>query len=242
MTPRIPLPPPFDHRPFARAEALRGGLGSNRINGPDLIRPFHGVRHPARLPLTFEARCRAFAQRMPENAFFNSITAANLLGVPLPLALRASTILDVAVPSPARSSTARGVRGHSVHLMGGDTRMVRGLRVSNFPRLWCELAAVLELRDLVAAGDHLIHWRLPMCSRADLADAVARYPGQRGRARMRAALALLNERSESPRESILRVLLHEGGITGLAVNLPVTVRGMNFRLDLALPEFKLALE
>ena len=59
---------------------------------------------------------------------------------------------------------------------------------------------------------------------------------------MRAALALLNERSESPRESILRVLLHEGGITGLAVNLPVTVRGMNFRLDLALPEFKLALE
>lgn len=127
-------------------------------------------------------------------------------------------------------------------LMGNDIHVVRGLPVSTPARLWCELAAELQVRDLVAAGDHLIHWRLPLCSLADLENAVDRYPGQRGRGRLRQALALLSDRSESPLESILRVLLTQGGIEGLVANLAVRVREQRFRLDLALPQHKIALE
>lgn len=242
MKPRIPLPLPFADQPFTRAQALAAGLGSNRLNGSDLARPFHGVRVPAHRALTLEERCRAFSNRMPALAFFSSTTAAQLIGVPLPLALQESPLIHVAVPWPARASGARGVRGHSVLLMGNDSHSRGGLRLSTPTRLWCELGAVVCLPDLVAAGDYLIHWRLPFCSRSDLADAVERYPGRIGKARLVAALALLSDRSESPRESVLRVLLVEGGIMGLAVNLRVTVRGMRFRLDLALPEYKLALE
>ena len=59
---------------------------------------------------------------------------------------------------------------------------------------------------------------------------------------MREALHLLDERSESPRESLLRVLLVQAGIGGLKTNLPVRVRGRNFRIDLAIPRYKIALE
>ena len=242
MRPRIPLPAPLDSTPFTRATALDAGLGSNRVDGPDLLRPFHGVRHPIGVPLDFEAHCRAFATTMPPSAFFSSVTAARLRQVPLPLSARQSTVLHVAVPTPHHASAARGVRGHKVQLMGDDAGNVRGLNVSTPARLWCELAAELGLGDLVAAGDYIIHWRWPLCSLNELQQAVARYPGRKGRATLRMALTLLDERSESPRESLLRVMLVIGGISGLQANLTVRVRGMNFRIDLAIPRYKLALE
>jgi very-short-patch-repair endonuclease len=242
MRPRIPLPSPLDRAPFARATGLEAGLGTNRLNGPDLLRPFHGVRHPAHLVLNLEARCRAFSTRMPPTAFFNCVTGAVLTGIPLPRALEESRVLHVAVPAPAHASAAKGVIGHKVQLMGGDVRVLRGLRVSTPARAWCELGGELKLADLVAAGDHLIHWELPLCTLAELEDAVSRYPGQRGRGVLRRALPLLSDRSESPRESNLRVLLTHGGIQGLVANLWITVRGMRFRADLALPHYKLVLE
>lgn len=242
MQPRIPLPSPLDRTPFTRAAALAAGLGTNRIDGPDLLRPFHGVRHPSAVALSFEARCRAFALRMPPHAFFNSVTAARLQQIPLPSALQANNLIHVAVPAPHHASAARGVIGHKVQLMGNDTHNLRGLTMSRPARLWCELAAELGLGDLVAAGDYIIHWRLPLCSFVDLADAVARFPGRTGGARLRAALRLLNDRSESPRESLLRVMLVRAGIDGLRANLRVVVRGRAFRIDLALPRYKIALE
>lgn len=132
--------------------------------------------------------------------------------------------------------------GHKVQLMGDDTHELRGLRMSRPARLWCELAAELELGDLVAAGDYIIHWRLPLCSLDELKDAVQRFPGRTGRAKLRAALSLLNNRSESPRESLLRVILVSAGIEGLRANLRVRVRGRTFRIDLAIPRYKIALE
>lgn len=242
MRSRIPLPSPLDHTAFTRAQGLALGLGTNRINGPDLLRPFHGVRHPRDLPLDLESRCRAFAHRMPPCAFFSSVTAARLQQIPLPLTLQHGTELHVAVPAPHHSSAARGVRGHKVQLMGEDTRELRGLRVSAPARLWCELAAELDLGDLVAAGDYIIHWPWPMCSLLELQSAVRRYPGRKGRAKLRDALGLLDDRSESPRESLLRVMLVRAGIGGLQANLRVRVRGMNFRIDLAIPRYKIALE
>lgn len=242
MQPRIPLPSPLAHTPFTRANALAAGLGTNRINGPDLLRPFHGVRHPGGLALSFEARCRAFTLRMPPAAFFSSVTAARLQGIPLPLELQQTPVIHVAVPAPHHASAARGVIGHKVQLMGDDVHELHGLRLSTPARLWCELAAELDLGDLVAAGDYIIHWRLPLCSLEELRDAVERFPGRTGRAKLRAALLLLNNRSESPRESLLRVILVSAGLEGLRANLRVRVRGRAFRIDLALPRYKIALE
>jgi very-short-patch-repair endonuclease len=129
-----------------------------------------------------------------------------------------------------------------VQLMGNDVHDLRGLRLSTPARVWCELAAELDLGDLVAAGDYIIHWRLPLCSFDELERAVTRFPGRDGRARLREALPLLDNRTESPRESLLRVMLVRAGITGMRANLTVRVRGRTFRIDLAIPRHKIALE
>ena len=241
MKPRIPLPPPFATSPFTRAQALKLGLGKKRVDGADLLRPFRGVRHPAAV-LNLEARCHAFATTMRSDAFFSSVTAALLMGLPLPLAHHKDLTIHVAVPAPSRSSVAKGVSGHKVQLMGGDSREWHGLRVSTPERVWCELGAVLSLPDLVAVGDYLIHWERPICSEADLAAAAQRYPGRRGRGLLVEALAHLDDHSESPQESRLRVILALAGIEGLIANLRIPVRGKSFRADLALPRWKVAIE
>lgn len=206
------------------------------------MRPFHGVRHPVAIDFDHAARCRAYATTMPRGSFFNSITAAQLMGLPLPLALERTTTIHVAVEAPAFAPGGRGVLGHKVQFMGDDARVWHGLPVASPTRTWCELAAVLSLHDLVAVGDYLIAWELPLCSIGDLRDAVARYPGRRGRRLLQPALDLLSTGSESPQESRLRVILALAGISGLVANLRITVRGRRFRADLALPEFKLAIE
>lgn len=179
---------------------------------------------------------------MPSAAFFNSITAASLHGIPLPRHLEEANEIHVAVPLPARATQTRNVVGHAVTLMGDDMVMRNGMRVASVCRTWCELAAVLDLFDLVAAGDYIIHHELPLASREQLADAVERYPGRRGRARLRRALPLLSDRAESAQESRLRCILIVGGLTGLQPNFWVTIRGRRLRIDIAIPERKVAIE
>jgi very-short-patch-repair endonuclease len=241
MNPRIPLPEPMNRRAFRTSEALTAGVGETRLRGPDLQAPFHGVRAPAGA-LTLDARCRSFARRMPEGAFFNSVTAAQLMKLPLPWRLEKSIQLHVAVPTPARAVRVKGVTGHRVHLMGNDTRDWHGLPISTPERVFCELGAVLGLADLVAVGDHLIHWRTPITSIEKLTDAVARYPGRRGQTTLKAALALLDPRAESPQESQTRVLLVEAGVDGFVCNHELIIDGKKYRLDIAFPKQKLALE
>jgi very-short-patch-repair endonuclease len=179
---------------------------------------------------------------MPAGGFFNSLTAAQLLGVPLPHRAENVAPIHVAVVAPHRGLAARGVVGHKVQLMGGDTWTVGGLQVASPERTWCELGSLLTVPELVAAGDFLIRWRSPLCTIDVLADAVARYPNPRGKPRLRAGLELLDDRAESPKESELRVLLHLGGIQGLATNHPVRVGSRHYRLDLAIPTRKVAFE
>jgi very-short-patch-repair endonuclease len=241
MNPRIPIPEPLDSRAFRTSEGVARGLGKTRLTSPDLQSPFHGVKVRA-APLTLDALCRAFLTRMPAGAFFSSTTAANLMKLPLPWRLENERTLHVAVPSPATASQARGITGHKVHLMGNDSRDWHGLPISTPERVFCELGAVLSLADLVAVGDHLIHWRTPITSIERLADAVARYPGRRGKANLQHALALLDPRAESPKESHTRVFLVEAGIEGFACNYEVVVDGKSYRIDIAFPKQKLALE
>jgi len=242
MTPRQPLPAPFSRQPFSHADGLAGGIGKGRLAGGDLQRPFHGVRHPAPGDLTLEQLCASFQEWMPASAFFHSVTAAMITGLPLPLWLEKARPLHVAVPLTARAPAGRGIRGHTVELMGGDSLLWHGLRVSSPERTWCDLAVVLTLDDLVAAGDYIIHLRMPLRSLAQLADAVSRYPGRRGIRRLNAALEMLDGRSASPQESRMRVILMTAAIAGFACNREIWVDGKQFFIDFAFEDCLLALE
>lgn len=241
MKPLSPLPAALSIAPFSYSTGLLH-VSPKRLRAADLHAPFRGTRDSATASLEVARLARTFATRMPPSAFFSSATAAALHGIPLPPQFRGTQKLHVAMPLPARATQTRNVVGHAVTMMGDDTVERGGLRVSSVVRTWCELAAILALPDLVAAGDYIIHHELPLASITDLSDAVARYPGRRGRPLLRRALPLLSERAESAQESRLRVFLVAGGVTGIYPNLWVTIRQHRLRIDLAIPQRKLAIE
>jgi very-short-patch-repair endonuclease len=186
--------------------------------------------------------CSAYAAQMNDHAFFNSVTAALVMNFPLPPRLSATKTIHVAVPSPHRGLEGTRVIGHKVKLMGDDWRLIGDLRVSSPTRVWCELAVLLSVPELVAVGDFIIHWRLPLASIEQLADAARRYPDRRGRVARGIAIGLLNNRAESPKESELRTILVVGGVRGVEVNVEVSVGMANYRLDLAIPALKIDIE
>lgn len=243
MKPRIVLPTHLADAPFPVRAGRAAGLGVTRLRGADLQRPFHGVRTAAVGELDLVQRARSYQAWMPEYAFFCAITAALLLGVPLPVHRERSVPLHVAVPSSRPALRSRGIIGYRVHVEAFEICEVDGLRTSSPERLWCELGALLSLTDLVAAGDYLIWRRRPLTSLAQLQCAVDDYRGRRGRCALRLALTLLSDRSDSRPESILRVILVLAGFHGLNANLCVQTRGGHrYFLDLSFPAHRVLIE
>ena len=122
--------------------------------------------------------------------------------------------------------------------------MVSGVPVTTAERAWCDLAAILSLPDLVAAGDYLLCWEHPKTTLERLVDAVAQYPSRRGRSKLALALALLSPRSRSRPESILRVTLAGSPLPNPVPNFAVflDLSRRNIEIDLAFPKYKVGLE
>jgi very-short-patch-repair endonuclease len=102
-----------------------------------------------------------------------------------------------------------------------ETDAVNGLPVTTPLRTWVDLAPHLSLGELVAVGDAIIASRRPLARRVDLIVALRDHDCRKGRPRARTALDLLDGDSESPMESILRVLLWEAGFAGFVCNLDI---------------------
>ncbi|GGF00497.1 hypothetical protein GCM10011313_24410 [Mycetocola zhadangensis] len=96
----------------------------------------------------------------------------------------------------------------------------------------------------MAAGDSLLWHKNPATTKEALRDAVSRYPSQRGRLRMRAALHSLSDRSRSRPESIVRLALVASPLPDPEPNVEVHLKVSERRIeiDLAYPDFKVGLE
>jgi hypothetical protein len=253
VTARIPLPDGWADRPFRVGDAMRAGVSASRLDGGDLDRPFWGVRIPAQGESggqgyvkrgEVEALCSALLVRMPPPAFFSHATAALLLGLPLPARLSRLRPVHVGVPAPIRPMEARDVVGHRLSVLPDDLIERGRLRLTGPARTWLDLAATLTVHELVAIGDHLIRWRSPLVTSGELSAALETYPGRRGLKQARTALPLLRTRSESPRESVLRVIIVLAGLPEPECNYTVLTTDGTFlaRGDLVYPEYKLLLE
>jgi very-short-patch-repair endonuclease len=241
MPARLPLPQQFSEDPFAYRDARAAGVSHKRLRGADVSHPFHGTRDP-QPDESIRRLCATYASQMDERAFFSSVTAAQLMSIPLPQRLDESNAIHVAIISPHRGLEGVRVIGHKIQPMGHDSWTNDGLVLSTPARAWCELGVLLSVAELVAAGDFIIHWKAPLASHLDLWDALERYPDKRGKRKLHAALALLNDRAESPMESQLRTILTLGGIAGLVVNHPIRIGTFSYRLDLAIPAKRVAIE
>jgi very-short-patch-repair endonuclease len=237
------LPGDLSGRPFTVREALAAGVEPSRLRRTDLVVPFRGARilvARAGDADDFVLRCRALLARRPDAVLSHS-TAARMLGLPIPWRIRDELHLTVA--PPGRPPRIAGVHSHGTPISGRDITHAHGMPVTAPARTWADLSHTLTVRELVALGDAIIHWRSRRSTIGELR-ASGCSPGARGAARARRALGLMHERSESPQESLLRVILAEAGLPPPDVN--VDLRGPDGRFlarpDLRFPEQRVIVE
>lgn len=203
----------FDVAQARDAGATAGALRSRRLH-----KPAYGVRSVAPVR-SLADRCAALLHRLNSDAFVCGPTAALLWGAPLPREWERRDVVDIGVPAPARAPHASGIAGRSLTVDPQDIVVGRRGRLTSPERTWCDLGAVLDLPDLVAVGDFLLHVQL--VETATLRSAVERYPSRRGLASLRSALVLLDGRAESRPETQVRVALVLAGIRGIEANVDI---------------------
>lgn len=242
MQPR-PLPPILRSRAFSTSAARQAGVAPHRLRRTDLDAPFRGVRHPAAPgPIELEERCRAYRQVMKAGSFFSHVTAAELLGLPLPRPHRESGVLHVSALPPARAPRGRGICGHRLDIPPEAIVRLRGLPVPEPAEVWCELGALLPVDDLVIAGDALLRRKGPLTALERLADMVDRAAGRPGIRSLREALPLVRPRTDSPMESVLRLAIVRSGLPEPSVNYAVLTREGVLHGDLAFPAARVIVE
>ncbi|MBP2416793.1 hypothetical protein ACFFOM_15765 [Microlunatus capsulatus] len=170
-------------------------------------------------PCSPEDRLRAWELVLPPSAVWTHLSAAALRGWWLP----------ADVPRPAVAAVARGERhpqrrGLVVLRLGEPpvAEQVRGFAVASAPETLLAAARDLAVLDLVPLADSAL--RTGDCSLAELTALGA--TGRPGAPALRRALPLLDPRSESAWESVMRVL---HGAAGVAVDPQHVVRDADGR-------------
>ncbi len=194
-------------------------MPAQRLRRADLTAPFHGVRSLPGADDELVERCAAYRAAMREGTFFSHVTAAALYGLPLPMRFRGRDI-HVSSVLPVRAPKGRGVIGHALG-HPPPLRTVCGLKVPEPQEVWCELAALLTVEELVMAGDALLRRKHPLCEHVTLMDAAANAIGRPGVRTLRAAAALVRPRTDSPMESVLRLAIVRAGLPEPGVNAPI---------------------
>ncbi len=103
------------------------------------------------------------------------------------------------IPASGRRRRPAGTRT----LDSGDIEWVEGLRVTTPLRTALDLGRLLKRDDALAALDGLL--RLRRFTQDDLRAEVRRFRGYRGVVQLRCLIPISDARSESPRESVLRL-------------------------------------
>ncbi|MDQ1529691.1 MAG: hypothetical protein QOH77_1481 [Actinomycetota bacterium] len=224
MSRRAILPESLRGTPFSVQEALELGIPPGRLRAKDLTRPFRAARvgsgdpgekggrassrsQSAALDETLEL-CRAYVPIMREDQLFSHLTAARLYGFPLPSRRQHGDQLDV---------WAEAVQVKTAGIVGHRSSPVRSWRHLDLAVVepvvaLVQLASVLQRDDLILIGDYLLRQKRPLCTPDELIQAVGRAKGVRGIRRLRLALEDIRPGTDSPMETITRILLTRGGL------------------------------
>jgi len=178
---------------------------------PDGARALHGIRLQPNLDARDpKVRAHVAAAALPKGAALGSWAAATLLGVP-------ETWVDgrtsrgelapvpVTVARPGRPYVRRGLQVIQAELEPEDVIEVDGVPLTSGVRTaFDQMRGAATLGDAVAAGDAALRFGLTTVE--ELGAYVAERPRWRGVPRARAALPLLDGRTESPPESVFRTI------------------------------------
>lgn len=210
-----PLPASLDPSGFTVGDGFAAGVTRRRMRASDLEAPFRGIRTQGSRTAARE-RALAYAPRLREGDAFSHGTALAMIGVDVPTAC----IADVHVVTTAAHERVRGAgtRGHEASAGRLRIGAVRGVPTVHPVDAWCLLAEELTVHELVIVGDALVRRHQPVAELRDLHETVRRWSGRRGVRRLREALELVRERTDSRRETTLRLDAADAGLPEPEVN------------------------
>lgn len=230
-----PIPDGLRLLPFRGSVAIAAGLVSRRqLQGSRWRRLYRDVYVGREVPDSIEVRAAAAGLLLPDGAAVTGVAAARLLGIDLHAP---RSPIDVVTSSPF--GPIIGMRIKRGQLPEAD--IVHGPVTVTAPLRTCwELGWRLPMDQAVMWGDAIARrYRIDRPSLADYAVAHAHWPGGRDAAPV---LRFLDGRAESPKESLLRVLLHHAGLPTPELQFPIWDGYRNRRLDFAWPGPKVACE
>ncbi|MBM7831848.1 hypothetical protein JOE59_002553 [Agromyces cerinus] len=108
---------------------------------------------------------------------------------------------------------------------------------------WCELADVLSLDDLIAAGERLLGLPRPLATTDQIDATIARHGRRRGATRLRLARAEMRANVYSRRETFVRLMLVRAGLPEPEPNGLIVLRsGRRTRGDLVFRAYRVLVE
>jgi hypothetical protein len=245
----LPLPDQLAGRSFTLDEQRSAGVAAQRAWRGDLRVASRGVRVPWGIEQDFAHTCRLLSRLCPSSACCLG-TAGRLWRCPLPWSVQTDLWVHLARFDGGNRPVRKGVAGHRLELLGADVTELDGIPVTSPARTWLDLAAILELEDLVVAADFFIcsqsrsfgPRKLALCSVADLQRQVEGRSGARGIRQAKRALGLARVGSDSAPETRLRLALGRLGLPEPKLGY-VIADETGWELawpDQAFPEFKVA--
>jgi hypothetical protein len=213
-----------------------GALTRGQLRGPAVRRLCRDVYTDARRRVTHELRCRAVALAVPDGAVVTGRSAATVRGVRL---CWPEDAVQVLAPPEMRLGHRGGLDVRRTEIEPDDWQPWAEGRLATPMRLALDLLLGRALPDAVADLDAVLRAR--MVERAAVATLVARRCDN-GIVLARRAVELADARAESLPESKLRVQLVLDGLAPVPQHWIEDGSGRIARVDLALPEYKIAIE
>jgi hypothetical protein len=222
---------------FRGSEAVACGILTRaQLRGTGVLRLCRDVYTSSDTRVTHELRCRALAMALPEDTVITGRSAATLRGVRL---CWPEDDVQVLAPLAARLGRRSGVDVRRTEIAPDEWEPWAGRRMATPLRMALDLLLARPLPDAVAVLDAVL--RAGKVDRAAVAQMLAER-SDNGIVLARRALELTDARAESLPESRLRVHLVLDGLDPVPQYWIEDDAGRVARVDLALPEHKLAIE
>jgi len=225
--------------PIARSRALAGGVTDRMLQSARFERVLFGVHHLAGdCELTERERVRRLllsTMQVRPDASAACLAAVVMWNLPMPT--RRLAEVHVRVAGQMRRPQVVAHTGEA-----GAVTMIDGVRVASPAQTFIDLSAELDDTWLLVVADAMVQRRLITID--GLREAVRANIDRRGVRRARRVAELVRLGSESPMESILRLVIVSNGLPEPVVNAPATDRhhGWLARVDLCYPDRRIAIE
>ncbi|MFE4545480.1 endonuclease domain-containing protein [Arthrobacter sp. NPDC056727] len=199
---------------FTTSDAAARGISRKRQRQPDLAMPSRGIRVPLGGEATTAANLRAYTASHDASTLTHHC-GARIWGYGLPGWMQEDWRIHVARERGGSKPRRRNVVGHRMTFKPGEVVIHDGVRVTSPARTWLDLAGLLTVDELIAAGDSAVvaHGpefpvpRAPLTTVDALQRMVAAHPGMRGIKTARLALPEIRVGADSPQETRMRLIL-----------------------------------